>query len=83
MWTSRDEGASWDRFKTLTSDSEYNHTYVRRPLAAHPGFYALWADGHAFEPSPSRLYFTDRDGSHVWRLPERIEGERAKPELVP
>lgn len=82
MWTSGDEGESWDRVKALTPGSEYNHTYVRRPVDAHPGFYALWADGHARQPSPSRLYFTDREGTHVWRLPERIDGDRARPEVV-
>ncbi|QDV35104.1 BNR-4 repeat-containing protein [Tautonia plasticadhaerens] len=82
MWTSGDEGESWDRVKALTPESEYNHTYVRRPVDAHPGFYALWADGHARQPSPSRLYFTDREGSRVWRLPGRIDGDRARPEVV-
>lgn len=82
MWTSHDQGANWNRAKTLTSESAYNHTYVRRPLNAHPEFYGLWADGSAWEPSPSSLYFTDRDGSHVWRLPEVIEGDRARPEVV-
>ena len=82
MWTSSNQGASWERLKTLTQDSVFNHTYVRRPVNAHPDFYDLWADGHAREPSPSRLYFTDREGSHVWRLPEVISGERAQPEVV-
>jgi hypothetical protein len=82
MWASADEGATWNRIKALTSDSEFNHTYVRRPVDAHPDFYALWADGHARQPSRSRLYFTDRGGSEVWRLPERIEGGRGRPEVV-
>ena len=49
---------------------------------AHPDFYVLWADGHGRQPSPSRLYFCDRDGN-VFRLPTRMEGEFAKPEPVP
>lgn len=82
LWTSRDEGATWDRRKPFTHGSPFNHTYARRPVNAHPGFYALWADGNPLEPSESRLYFTDRDGSHVWRLPERIERDFAKPEIA-
>jgi len=82
LWTSTDQGARWKRVKQLTHDSRYNHTYCRRPENAEPDFYALWADGHGREVSPSRLYFTDREGSHVWRLPETIEGETARPEVV-
>jgi hypothetical protein len=66
----------------LTHNSQYNHTYCRRPVNAAPDFYALWADGHGRELSPSRLYFTDRDGTHVWRLPENMDRQTARPELV-
>jgi len=48
----------------------------------HPDFYALWADGDAFAPSPSSLYFTDRGGSHVWRLPARMDSDFARPEIA-
>ncbi|MFQ6097265.1 MAG: BNR-4 repeat-containing protein, partial [Armatimonadota bacterium] len=41
MWTSADEGHTWRMAKQLTHDSIYNHTYVRRPVNAHPGFYAF------------------------------------------
>lgn len=74
IWISRDQGKTWRKARQLTADSEYNHTYPRRPFRAHPDFYALWADGHARQPSKSRLYFTDREGTHVWKLPETIEG---------
>lgn len=30
-------------------------------MNAHPGFYALWADGDALKPSESSRYFTDRE----------------------
>ncbi len=83
MWISHDQGAHWKKLRQLTHDSPFNHTYARRPLNAQPEFYALWADGHARQPSASQLYFTDRDGTHVWRLPAQIEGETAKPEIVP
>src|SRR5690606_151929 len=51
MWLSRDLGETWQRKKQLTANSERNHTYARRPVNAHPGFYALWADGDARQPS--------------------------------
>jgi len=82
VWTSRDQGATWDRVRQLTRNRPYNHTYVRRPVDARPDFYALWADGHGRKPSPSRLYFTNRAGDQVWRLPEAIRGETAKPERL-
>ncbi len=74
MYTSADEGATWKRVKALTRDSQFNHNYPRRPLNAHPDFYALWADGDPFQKSESRLYFATRDG-RVFRLPPRIDSE--------
>jgi hypothetical protein len=81
MWESRDQGAKWIAVKTLTSASCYNHTYARKPLDAHPDFYALWADGSPLEATPSSLYFATRDGK-VFRLPEHMTTPTAKPELV-
>ncbi len=81
MWTSRDEGKTWQRVKNLTHDSRYNHTYARKPVNADPGFYALWADGSALEPTPSSLYFATKDGD-VFRLPTHMTGATAKPERV-
>ena len=82
MWTSADAGASWSRSKTLTAGSPRNHTYARRPVNAHPDFYALWADGDARKPSLSRLYFASRDG-RVWRLPAEMTADMQKPTPVP
>jgi BNR repeat-containing family member len=82
LWTSRDEGRSWLREKQLTHHSEFNHTYARRPVNAHRQFYAVWADGNPLEPSESRLYFTDREGSHVWRLPANTDGEFFRPDVA-
>lgn len=82
MWLSRDEGASWTKVRQLTRNSERNHTYARRPLDANPEFYALWADGHGRQPSESHLFFTDREGAHVLRLPRKMDGEAARPEAV-
>lgn len=80
LWTSSDQGATWIKVKQLTSDSRFNHTYARRPVDAHPAFYSLWADGNPLGPSESRLYFTDREGTNVWRLPDGMSGDSAKPE---
>lgn len=82
LWTSCDEGCTWTKLKQLTRNSEFNHTYARRPFSANPQFYALWADGNPLAPSDSHLYFTNRDGSHVWRLPTKMAGERAKPDVA-
>lgn len=83
MWTSRDQGKSWKRIRRLTAATKYNHGYVRKPVNAHPGFYGLWADGDTLKPSVSHLYFTDKDGSAVWQLPEKMTGDLAKPEKLP
>jgi hypothetical protein len=83
VWTSRDEGGIWARDKQLTRGSPRNHGYARRPLHAHPDFAALWADGHGRQPSESFLYFTDHNGDHVWRLPNTMNAESARPTLVP
>jgi hypothetical protein len=82
IWTSRDQGKSWTMLKQLTHDSPFNHTFCRRPLNAHPDFYAFWADGHSREKSESRLYFTNRDGDHVWQLPVHMTDDFAKPEIM-
>jgi hypothetical protein len=82
LWTSRDEGATWTKVKQLTRDSVSNHTYARRPVNAHPAFYAFWADGDPLAPSPSSLYFTDREGERVWRLPAEMKTDFAKPEAA-
>lgn len=82
MWTSKDQGVTWTRAATLTKDSKYNHSYSRRPINAHPDFYSFWADGDAFKPSPSRLYFTNRTGDKVWVLPEKMNSDLEKPRLL-
>ena len=81
MWASTDRGATWRKLKQLTAGSERNHTYARRPVGAHPDFYALWADGHARKPSLSCLYFCDKAGN-VYQLPREMTGETARPDLV-
>jgi hypothetical protein len=82
LWTSGDEGATWKKERQLTRDSQVNHTYARRPVDAHPQFYALWADGNPHKPSASRLYFTDRDGSRVWQLPWTMSSDEERANVV-
>lgn len=80
MWLSRDRGATWKRVRQLTHDSPRNHSYARKPVNAHPDFYALWADGDAWKPSESCLYFTDKAGRQTLRLPPVMRGAAGKPE---
>ncbi len=82
LWESNDEGKSWRHAGQLTADSPLNHGYVRRPLNAHPDFYALWADGNSETLSPSHLFFTDRSAKNVYRLPYVMEEDSARPEPV-
>ena len=82
IWESRDEGKQWRKARELTRKSRFNHGYVRRPVNAHPDFHALWADGDPDQLSESRLYFSNRSGSQVRRLPYTMESARAEPEFV-
>jgi len=82
LWKSGDQGRTWRRDKPLTGDAERNHSYARGPLNSHADFSAIWADGNAREASDSSLYFTDRAATHVWRLPGRMNGETAQPEVA-
>ena len=77
LWTSTDKGLTWSS-KQLTRNSQYNHSYPRRPVNAHKDFYAFWADGNGRAKSVSRLYFCDSKGN-VYQLPEKMETEFAKP----
>ncbi|MCX7887315.1 MAG: BNR repeat-containing protein, partial [Verrucomicrobiae bacterium] len=79
MWTSRDEGRTWKKFKQLTRNSQHNHCYVRQPVNAHPDFYALWADGHGRDnTAPCPLYFCTKSGA-VRVLPLAMETMFASP----
>jgi len=81
MWASTNLGKMWTKVRQLTRGSHRNHTYVRRPVNAHPDFYGFWADGHGRKPSISTLYFCDRAGN-VRVLPRRMTGQFAKPALL-
>jgi len=81
MWVSKNYGLKWKKVKHLTEQSPRNHTYARRPVNAHPDFYAIWADGHGRKPSSSSLYFCDKQGNvHV--LPREMSEELVKPKLL-
>lgn len=67
LWESRDNGSSWKRRKTLTSDSPRNHNYVRRVVNGKSPFKYFWADGNPDAFSPSYLYIGDDHG--IWQLP--------------
>ena len=82
LWTSQDQGASWQRRARLTHGGPYHHTYARQPVHAHDDFYAFWADGDVTKESESSLYFTDKQGTGVWRLPPAMAGDFAAPELA-
>ncbi len=82
LWESRDRGASWTQQRQITHDSLQNHNYARRPLDAHDPFFAFWADGDPTQLSPSRLYFADSTGQHVWQLPYDMDQPLAQPQRV-
>ncbi len=82
LWTSVDQGATWTKQRDVTSDSPRNHSYARRPRNAHPDFYAYWADGDADDFSESHLWFTNKAGDRLWRLPYDMTEDFAAPELV-
>lgn len=79
VWVSKDKGNSWQKEKQLTSHSEKNHNYVRRPVNAHSEFYGIWADGHGRQPSKSSLYFCDKD-RNVFKLPGGMTKTSVKPD---
>jgi hypothetical protein len=80
-WVSRDAGRTWGKPRELTRGSRFNHTYLRRPLHAHPDFLAIWADGDTRNPSPSSLYFANRKGE-VFRLPFTMRLDEEEPERL-
>jgi hypothetical protein len=79
LWVSKDEGRHWQKKRDITQNSARNHAYARRPLGAHPDFYAFWADGNAATFSESKLYFTNKKGNKVWELPYSMDNAFARP----
>jgi len=81
LWTSTDQGKSWTKTRQLTTASERNHSYARRPINVHPDFYAFWADGNGRAPSKSNLFISNNKGD-VFMLPEQMEGKFQKLEQI-
>lgn len=81
IWESSDDGMTWTVQRQMTSSSPYNHTYIRRPVQAHPDFYAFWADGATRARSESRLYFCNKAGD-VFRLPFHMSEGETRPEKL-
>ena len=81
LWESRNEGQSWRQVKVLTSASERNHSYARRPLNAHDDFYAFWADGNADVFSVSNLFFCNKKGQ-VFKMPYTMKETFETPEKL-
>lgn len=82
MWESRNAGKSWRKKRLLTENSQRNHAYARRPVSAHPDFYAFWADGNTDSLSESVLYFCNKKGNKVWKLPYTMQKDMEKPVLL-
>lgn len=81
MWESEDAGKTWQKKHKLTAKSNRNHAYARRPVSADADFYAFWADGNADTFSESVLYFCNKKGNKVWKLPYTMKGDFEKPVL--
>ena len=81
IWTSKDFGETWTKEKQITANSEFNQCYPRRPVNAHPDFYALWASGHGRQKSESTLYFCNKNGD-VFELPRKMSGDVQKPKRL-
>lgn len=79
IYQSTDEGQHWKKERTVTSNSKYNHSYVRRPVNANHEFYAFWADGDADHLSPSHLYFCNKKGYRVFQLPYEMKDAAETP----
>jgi hypothetical protein len=82
LWSSQDSGQTWTMVRQITTTSVYNHTYARRPLNVKDPFFAFWADGDPTKVTPSRLYFSNSDGTKVWRLPYDMSEAMATPTLL-
>jgi hypothetical protein len=78
IWQSTDNGENWTKISKLTENSEYNHSYVRRPVDYKAPFCFFWASGHPHEFSKSELYFGDFEGN-IWKLPYEMDEDFEKP----
>ncbi len=81
IWQSTDKGETWEKIKTLTTNSELSHSYVRRPVNYKAPFCFFWADGHSHKFSKSELYFGNFLGE-IWKLPYNMNKDFEKPKRV-
>jgi len=78
IWESKDEGKNWKKIQTITENSMYSHSYVRRPIDFHAPFCFFWADGHSHTFSKCKLYFGDFQGN-IWQLPYEMKKDFERP----
>jgi len=78
VWKTKNAGKSWKKESQLTSDSPYNHGYVRRPFGGKDPFFCYWADGNPDRITPSHIYFANSKGK-VWMLPYEMTLEWEDP----
>jgi hypothetical protein len=83
VWTSVNQGQTWTMTRQITTNSLYNHTYARRPLNAKDPFYVFWADGDPTQVTPSRLYFSNSQGTNIWQMPYDMPTPLATPQPSP
>jgi hypothetical protein len=82
MWIRPAGSEHWNHLRTLTEESSRNHGYARRPVHAHPDFYAFWTDGNPDQLTPSHLYFTNKNGTGLWTLPYTMSQPLEEPTRV-
>lgn len=78
IWQSNDKGRTWEQLKTITTNSELSHSYVRRPVNFKDPFCFFWSNGHSHSLSKSELYFGNFKGE-IWKLPYSMTGDHEKP----
>lgn len=82
LWKSKDNGVTWKKIRDITRGSINNHSYARRPVNVQDDFFSFWADGNPDAISPSYLYFCNKKGNRVFRLPYNMQNDWEKPEVV-
>ncbi len=78
-WTDSGRGRARRDVRKPTTANVRHHSHARRPMNAHPEFCAFRADGDAFKPFPSHLYFANNAGDDIHVLPESVDGQFAAP----
>ncbi|WP_422083302.1 BNR-4 repeat-containing protein [Ulvibacterium sp.] len=78
VWVSRDDGEHWKKEKQITTSSQWNHDYVRRPIWAKAPFQFFWANGNPEKFGKSELFFGNFNGN-VYKLPYTMKNDTEKP----